>query len=252
MPFRRLLFVSALLALVARLGAEEGRFAGSGQIVVVAAADWESPTATLTRFERTARGWAAIDSWPVTLGHRGLGWGLGLHPAGLAGPEKREGDRRAPAGIFVLESAFGTKAVESRAFPYRRTDEADLWIDDPESSHYNQWVRTGDPASKRDWNSAEVLRRDDGLYDLAIVVGHNRSPVVKGAGSAIFIHSWVAPGRSTIGCTAMEKRRVRELFDWLDASKRPLLVQAPREAAPMLGLPDAVLAAFDAPAATRR
>ncbi len=49
----------------------------------------------------------------------------------------------------------------------------------------------------------------------------------------------------------MEKRRVRELIEWLDASKRPLLVQAPREAAPLLALPDAILGAFDMPASPR-
>lgn len=251
--FHRLFVVFAAFSMaVAWLGAEDDRFAGSAQIVVVAAAAWESTTATLTRFERTARGWSAIDSWPVTLGHRGLGWGLGLHSAGPAGPEKREGDRRAPAGVFALESAFGTKAFEVRGFPWRRTDGEDLWIDDPESSHYNQWVRSGDGSVRRDWRSAEALRREDGLYDFAIVVGHNRGPVVKGRGSAIFLHAWSAPGRPTVGCTAMEKRRVRELVEWLDSSKRPLLVQAPREAAPLLALPDAILEAFDAPAASPR
>lgn len=252
MSNRLFVVFAALLMAVTRMGAEDDRFAGTAQIVVVVAASWESTTATLTRFERTARGWSAIDSWPVTLGHRGLGWGIGLHPAGLAGPEKREGDRRAPAGIFVLESAFGTKAFEPRGFPWRRTDGADLWVDDPESSHYNEWVRSVDASLRRDWKSAEVLRREDGLYDFAIVVGHNRGPVVKGRGSAIFLHAWSAPGNSTIGCTAMEKRRVRELIEWLDASKRPLLVQAPREAAPLLALPVVILGAFDTPASPRR
>lgn len=249
--WQRILLILAGVTAISTV-VEAGPFEGRSQIVVVLAEEWESTTATLSRFEFTGRGWKLRDSWPVTLGHRGLGWGLGLHPSGLAGPEKREGDRRAPAGIFVLESAFGTKEMDSRAFPYRRTDEADLWVDDPKSSHYNQWVRSGDPASKRDWNSAEVLRRDDGLYDLAIVVGHNRSPVVKGAGSAIFMHSWAAPGRSTIGCTAMEKRRVRELFDWLEATKRPVLVQVPRAGLGMLSLPDEILGALDAPATSRR
>lgn len=252
MPIRLFVVFFALSMAVARLGAESGPFAGSAQIVVVAAAAWESTTATLTRFERTPRGWSVIDSWPVTLGHRGLGWGLGLHPTGLAGPEKREGDRRAPAGVFILESAFGTQAIEPRGFPWHRTEPEDLWVDDPESTLYNQRVRSVDVSLRRDWKSAEVLRREDGLYDFAIVVGHNRGPVVKGKGSAIFLHAWSAPGVSTVGCTAMEKRRVRELIEWLDASKRPLLVQVPREAVPSLDLPDAFLGAFDMPASPRQ
>jgi len=174
----------------------------------------------------------------VAVGHRGLGIGLGLHPDGLVGPLKEEGDKRAPAGVFVIESAFGTKDHKSPRFPYRKTTASDRWVDDQRSSHYNQWVGLGDSAIRQDWSSAEILRRPDGLYDLALVVGHNRGPVVKGRGSAIFIHRWYAPGRSTIGCSAMDPRHLRELFEWLDAGKRPVLVQAPRELLPRLGLPE--------------
>ena len=154
------------------------------------------------------------------------------------------GDHRAPAGVFWLESGFGTKAVAVANFPCRRTTEADRWVDDAASAHYNQWVSLDDPAIRRDWKSAEVLRRQDGIYDLAIVVGHNRGPVRKGRGSAIFVHAWYGPGRSTIGCTAMEKGQVRSLLEWLDAAKAPVLVQAPRELLPSLGLPESILSAL--------
>jgi len=252
MMIRISVLLMVLMVTVFRLPAEEGPMEGSGQLVLVVADAWESTVGTLTRLECREREWKVLDSWPVTLGHRGLGWGLGLHPAGLPGPEKREGDRRAPAGLFVLESAFGTKERQSPAFPYRRTERADLWVDDPASSHYNQWVRSDDLPGPRDWKSAEVLHREDGLYDLAVVVAHNRRPVVNGRGGAIFLHIWSAPGRSTVGCTAMAKARMRDLLGWLDASKRPLLAQVPRAALSALALPDGVLAAFDAPAASRR
>lgn len=208
------------------------------QIVAVITPAWEATAGSLWRLGREGTVWRVLSNpIPVTVGHRGLGVGLGLHPAGLAGPAKEEGDRRAPAGMFLIESAFGTKAIKRSALPYRRTTDGDFWVDDPASSYYNQWVSLAEPGVRQDWKSAEILRRKDGLYDLALVIGHNRIPIVKGRGSAIFMHRWVAPGRSTIGCTAMDPKELRELFDWLDAASRPVIVQAPRESLPQWGLP---------------
>ena len=49
----------------------------------------------------------------------------------------------------------------------------------------------------------ETLWRDDHLYDIIVVLGHNDAPVVPGAGSAIFLHV-AAPGYSpTEGCVAV-------------------------------------------------
>lgn len=216
------------------------------QMVVVITEKWGSTEGRLRCLERVEDRWEVAHDWiPVTVGRKGLGLGAGLHPRGLTGPEKQEGDKRAPAGIFRLESGFGALAVAPSAFPYRQTTPDDFWVDDLKSRYYNQWVNITDPRVVRDWKSAEVLRRADGLYDYAIVVGHNREPIVPGLGSAIFIHAWSAPGNSTIGCTAMEKTRVKALLHWLDASKAPVLVQIPRVLIPLLRLPDEVEALLD-------
>lgn len=215
----------------------------SRQIICVLTDQWESTTGTLSRFERDADGWKRVgDPTSVTIGKKGLGLGLGVHPTGLEGPQKREGDKRAPAGVFRLESAFGTASLNLPTFPYRGTTAADFWVDDPKSRYYNQWVSTADPQIKVDWKSAETLRRRDGIYEAVIVVAHNRGPVVPGGGSAIFMHQWYGPGVATIGCTAMAKNDLMSLLHWLDASQRPVLVQAPRELVPRLGLPEPVAA----------
>jgi len=220
------------------------------QVIAVVTPAWDSPTGILWRLERDGVSWDVVgDATEVTVGLRGLGIGRGLHPDGLQGPIKAEGDKRAPAGVFEIESAFGTKGRQSPHFPYQRTTDSDRWIDDPGSSHYNQWVQLDDPGIRQDWSSAEILRRPDGLYDLALVVGHNRGPVVKGGGSAIFLHRWSAQGRSTIGCTAMAPRHLRELFESLDKAKRPVLVQAPRELLPRLALPTDLLVVLESLAA---
>ena len=53
--------------------------------------------------------------------------------------------------------------------------------------------------------SAERLWRDDDVYDLVVVLGHNDDPVIPGAGSAIFLHL-ARPGYShTEGCVALAR-----------------------------------------------
>ncbi len=207
------------------------------QAIVVLAKDWSSSNGRMICLERGANGWMVHQSWtPVTLGRKGLGLGLGLHSDNLKGPLKEEGDKKAPAGIFRIEGGFGTVPLTLAAFPYVQTTVEDFWVDDPRSRFYNRWVRSDDATLRRDWRSAEVLRRSDGLYDYAIVIGHNREKFAIGRGSAIFMHAWSAPGVPTIGCTAMEKQEVLFLLKWLDLSKHPVLIQAPAELFPHLDI----------------
>jgi len=47
--------------------------------------------------------------------------------------------------------------------------------------------------------------RADHLYDLVLVIGHNDSPVVPGAGSAVFVHLAHPDYRPTEGCIAFAR-----------------------------------------------
>ena len=47
--------------------------------------------------------------------------------------------------------------------------------------------------------------RDDRLYDLVVVLGHNDDPVVPGAGSAIFMHVAGPDYPPTEGCVALSR-----------------------------------------------
>lgn len=215
------------------------------QMVIVITPEWRAPVGRMAKFEFTEAGWKSVgNTIPVTVGKNGLGWGLGLHGVRKTAPQKKEGDRRAPAGVFPLEFGFGAKGFSPPKFPYRQAREDDVWVDDPASRYYNQWVRAGTPGIAKDWQSAEVLKRSDGIYDFAVAVGHNRAPAVKGRGSAIFIHSWYGPGISTIGCTAMEKAEVKALLKWLNADLGPVLVQLPRSEWDSVSLPEGIRGAI--------
>ena len=69
-----------------------------------------------------------------------------------------------------------------------------------------------------------MLRRNDHLYEYAVVIGYNTNPVVKGNGSAIFLHVWRGPEAPTAGCVALDRSDLVALLAWLDASRHPRVV----------------------------
>jgi len=207
---------------------------GSKQLLIVVAHAWDSRAARLQRFARPGRDgeWQPVgQAVAVSLGKSGLAWGRGLHPP-LAGIEKREGDGRAPAGIFAITALFGYAAPDSafaRAakLPYLQTTPDLKAIDDPASAYYNRIVDQSAVAHP-DWASCEDMLRNDPCYAVGAVVAHNSEPPVPGAGSCIFLHVWEREGMPTAGCTAMALADMREIAGWLDAASTPLLVQLPQ------------------------
>lgn len=203
------------------------------QVLLVTAPDESATTATLRLLERhdSRSSWQQQhgEKIPVSIGRKGLAWGLGEHrssaPPGFR--DKREGDGCAPAGIFRLPAVFGesAQAPVSCKLPYMSITETLVAIDDPQSRYYNQIVDSADvPASRRDWTGAEIMHRTGGLYRWGIVVAHNprNQP---GHGSCIFIHLWLRPGHPTSGCTAMSEENLLRVVGWLDPAQEPRLVQ---------------------------
>ena len=202
------------------------------QVLLVTARDGTSSTATLRLLERhdLQSPWQQHgEKIPVTIGRKGLAWGLGEHRSSASGGlrDKREGDGCAPVGIFRLPLAFGEppSAPASCKLPYLPITSTLLAIDDPQSRYYNQIIDSAKvSASRRDWTGAEVMHRMGGLYRWGIVVAHNprNQP---GHGSCIFIHLWLKPGHPTSGCTAMSEENMLRVLKWLDPAKEPRLVQ---------------------------
>lgn len=207
--------------------------AASRQMLRVIAPSWNSTAAILQRFERpdVNGNWQACGpAIPVSLGRSGLAWGRGLHPP-VGGAEKREGDGRAPAGIFAITELFGVAApdsafVRAARLPYRQATPDLKAIDDPASVHYNRIVDQA--AVTPDWSSCEDMLRSDQRYAAGALVAHNAGPIWPGAGSCIFLHVWAAPGVPTAGCTAMALDSMTEIAAWLDGAADPVLVQLPQ------------------------
>jgi L,D-peptidoglycan transpeptidase YkuD (ErfK/YbiS/YcfS/YnhG family) len=141
----------------------------------------------------------------------------------LAAPAtKKEGDKRSPAGVFRLGTAFGTSSLPpytGKGWPYRKTTPRDFWIDDPQSDNYNRWIRLEEGQALT--ASAERLQ----MYPLGLVIEHNTSDTVAGAGSAIFLHPWRDAATATVGCTALKSEDLVEILGWLDEKARPVLIQ---------------------------
>jgi L,D-peptidoglycan transpeptidase YkuD (ErfK/YbiS/YcfS/YnhG family) len=126
--------------------------------------------------------------------------------------DKSEGDHASPAGTFPLVRAFfrpDRVSLPLTALPLDPLQPQDGWVDAPDDPRYNTLVALPYPTS------AEKLWRDDGVYDLIVVIGYNLSPVVPGKGSAIFLHIARPDYSGTEGCIAIAREALIPLLGLL-------------------------------------
>jgi L,D-peptidoglycan transpeptidase YkuD (ErfK/YbiS/YcfS/YnhG family) len=147
-----------------------------------------------------------------TGGHSALlDWGHGARRAATGhsgiGDKRAEGDGVTPIGMYPLRRLL--YRLDRVGVPHTRLVSApiapdDGWCDAPGDPQYNLQVKRPYRASN------EELWRADHLYDLLVVIGFNDDPVVRGKGSAIFLHV-ARPGYGpTAGCVAIA------MADWHD------------------------------------
>lgn len=207
----------------------------TSQVLVVTAEDEDAIQGTLRLYEWDAnkKTWnTSSEKIAVTLGKDGLAWAKGLHPQPWnIGTMKKEGDGKAPQGIFEISSLFGYKEKSALSFrpkmPYTHSTSSYICVDDINSAHYNQILDSKGVTA--DWKSKEDMLRKDNLYELGAVVAYNTQNIVKGDGSCVFLHIWRAADKPTAGCTAMTAENAKNLFSQLDASKKPLLIQLTKD-----------------------
>ncbi|MDR1966613.1 MAG: L,D-transpeptidase family protein [Synergistaceae bacterium] len=160
---------------------------GGSDRVIVAVEGGQRHEAVIRAYERSGGVWTTRFE---TAGYFG---GNGVRS------DKTEGDGATPSGVYQFGQAFGTADDPGASTPYRKVASGDVWVDDPESKHYNTWA--SDITGSADWRSAERLDGFEGAYRHAVAINYNANPVVPGKGSAIFLHC--STGRPTDGCVAV-------------------------------------------------
>ena len=184
---------------------------GINQLLVVFNETPEQDTAVLVAMEKKGKKWKPVFE-PM---HAGTG------RKGFAAPgAKREGDQLSPSGFFRLGQLFCYEKKVDTRIPYIQSTAEDKWIDDPESTDYNQYVR-GETHAK----SYEKLLLTGNDYRYCMVIEYNTHPVVKGNGSAIFLH--LSEGKvlnSSSGCIVQLQADMEQLLRWMRPELRPSIL----------------------------
>ena len=115
---------------------------------------------------------------------------------------KKEGDGCTPLGKYSLGTIYFRKdkvILPKLNLPKMVIDKNTGWCDDINSYEYNKAITF--PFE----HSAERFFRNDDIYDIICIIKYNSNPVIKGKGSAIFIHVARDDYSGTEGCIALCK-----------------------------------------------
>ncbi len=153
------------------------------------------------------QGFLSIDGLVIkaALGRGGIGIG------------KAEGDGKTPRAAMRLLYGYwradrGPRPVT--ALPMYPLRPGDTWCDASDHPAYNHAMREPMTASH------EKMYRDDGLYDICVVMDWNITSRRRGAGSAIFLHV-ARPGYlPTEGCIAVSKPDMYRLLKCVSPQTR--------------------------------
>jgi len=121
----------------------------------------------------------------------------------------REGDFITPKGKFKLIKIYyrsdRIKKINSTLKTIKIKKNMG-WCDDVSSNYYNKQIKI----SKKIGH--EKLHRKDNLYDIIVVLNYNLNPIIKGKGSAIFLHVAKKNYNKTHGCIALKKNELLSLI----------------------------------------
>lgn len=185
--------------------------AETDQLIIAVGNPADPAKTTLSYYERGADGLLSqIFSVEAVSGMNGIS------------PDKVEGDKKTPQGVYTFTMAFGMESDPGSVLPYRKVREGDHFVDDSSSKYYNMLVNEYEVA--KDWNSSENLIRQAPHYNYALVLNYNaeRTP---NKGSAIFLHCpKVANNTGTSGCISIPEERMKELVTKVNQNARIIVV----------------------------
>ena len=118
------------------------------------------------------------------------------------GNKKKEGDLITPKGQYkikyILYRKDRIKKIQTKLKKFQIKKNMG-WCDDRNSKKYNKLVKL--PSNY----GYEKLYKKENIYDIILVLNYNMSPILKGRGSAIFIHISKKNYKKTEGCIAIKK-----------------------------------------------
>ena len=133
---------------------------------------------------------------------------------------KKEGDLATPEGIFKLGLLYYRKDrneyLQSK-IKKRVIKKSMGWCNDIGSKKYNQEIYF--PFKY----GAEKLYRKDKMYDIFINIKYNHTPIVKGNGSAIFLHLTDKKYKPTSGCVAILKKDFLKILPLINKNTKILI-----------------------------
>ena len=204
-------------------------------LILAVPESWNSTQTQLQAYRRKSGqdAWIAITpSFCANLGRSGLAWGRGCHPS-QEGPQKREGDKKSPAGIFLLGSILYGSEVQTPLpdWRYRMVTDRDLWIEDPQSTNYNRHLILSTHEEFPENHLYDLMRQNDPAHALKIFIRHNAPPDVQPkAGSAIFFHLSRGHDHPTTGCTTLLREDFETLFRTCTPKDQPVYELVPKSA----------------------
>lgn len=201
----------------------------SEQVVLVTANSWRSTVGTLQVFERNDNSWIATQkSVRAILGYGGL----------VPGNNRQQGTGTTPTGTYAFTSAFGIKSDPGTKLDYIKVDKNDAWTYNPRVPSTYNIFQTANKSWSSYGNYVEVLSTYRKQYNYVAVLDFNlpTGEITQGAngikrtnqsantrqGGGIFLH--VSNGTKTAGCVAIPEKAMKEILEWIDPKKNPVIV----------------------------
>jgi len=123
--------------------------------------------------------------------------------------KEKEGDFVTPKGKFkLLKVYYRSDRIKKINTPLKKIKIKKTmgWCNDVSSRYYNKQIKINKKINY------EKLYRKDNVYDIIVVLNYNLKPIIKGKGSAIFLHVAKRNYNKTLGCIALKKNKLLYLL----------------------------------------
>ena len=133
---------------------------------------------------------------------------------------KKEGDLSTPKGLFKMGTLYYRKdriKLNKCKIKKKIIKKNMGWCDDIKSKKYNREI------SFPFKYTAERLYLNKKIYDIFINIKYNYSPVLKGKGSAVFLHLTNKKYKTTKGCIAIHKKDFKKILPLINKRTKILI-----------------------------